>query len=141
MKNNLPFSSNPSNFLYGLDGTDLIVAVHDSYQDRIIPDGLGDISRIHSAVFVNRDRSHPVIYHFEGPEGSQNGVMFNVRGNDVFPLITTRECHPFDGMIDRFSAVGSKDHFFFYRAIDQLGYLFPGQLQCSRGLVTQLVLT
>ena len=78
VKDNLLFASDLRYLLNGLDGADLVVAVHDGHQDRIIPDGRGHIIRIHSSLLVNRDRGHPKVHHFKDPEGPENSIVLNV---------------------------------------------------------------
>ena len=67
-----------------LDGSDLVVCIHDGYENRIRPDCLFHIRRRDHAVLIDRQIRHLKSLRLKPLGGMKNGVVLNGSGDDVF---------------------------------------------------------
>ena len=95
--------------------------MHDGNQDGLVGNGIGHLLRIDPALIVYRNRSHLVAHRLKALETPYDGIVFDVRCDDVLALIGIGHRHSLDGMIDRFGAAGVEHHFLGHGRIDQFG--------------------
>ena len=125
----------PGDFLDGLDGPDLVIAVHDGHQDGLGGDGLGHLGRIHPSQRIHGNGTDLEIQHPQPAEGAQNGVVLDIGGDDMIAFFLVGQGHALDGLIDGFRAPGSENDFLGIGAVEQAGHLTPGLFQGLGGLV------
>ena len=70
----------------GLNHARFIVGVHGRNEDRIVPHGSGDGICRSTAVTIDGNIGHVIALFFQGLEGSQDGMVFDGRRNDVAAL-------------------------------------------------------
>ena len=141
MEGDIFLPGDPGDFRDGLDGPDFVVAVHDGDQDGLGGDGPGHLVRVHPAVVIHGNGTDLEVHHPQPADGAQDGVVFDIGGNDVIALFLVGPDHTLDGLIDGLRAPRSKDDFLGIGAVEQAGHLAPSLFQRLGGLVAQLVLT
>jgi hypothetical protein len=88
----------------GLDGADLVVCVHDGNQDRIGPDRLAHVLRIHPAATIHRHPGQLVSAFLQVLHGLEHGVVLYGGGDEMAALLLLRIRRPGDGPVVGFGA-------------------------------------
>ena len=141
VKDHLLFASDGADFLDGLNGSGLVVAVHDRYKDGFVGDGIGDFLGVDPPALVHRHGSHLVPHRFESAKAPDDCVVLDVRGDDMFAFLGVGHGHALDGMIDRFGAAGVEHDFLGKCGVDQASHRFPGALEGFGRRLSTFVLT
>src|SRR5262245_34654969 len=74
-----------------LDGSDLVIGMHDAHEDRARRDRLAEIVGIKAACAVNGQIRHTCAEAFEKTARLNNCRMLDPRGDDVIALVAKRE--------------------------------------------------
>jgi hypothetical protein len=92
-----------------LDGSNLVVGMHDADKDRARGDRLAQIVRINATGAVNGQVGHTCTEAFEETTRFNNCRMLNTRGDDVIALVATREECALESKIIRFAAAAREN--------------------------------
>ncbi len=92
-----------------LDGSDLVVAVHDGNEDRVGCQGPCDRGRVHAAFGVDLEARDAETVRRERTTGIEHGLVLGRGGDDVARPAQFRE--PFDGQVVRLGRAGREDDF------------------------------
>jgi len=118
-----------------LDGTDLVVGVHDGHQDGIGGDGPLNVGGVYHSVLVHRQHGDAVALAFEPLAGLQHRRVFDGRGDDVVAALTIGGGHTLDGAVVGLAAAAGEDDLG-RLAAQQRRHLCAGALDRPLGLHT-----
>ena len=91
MEKNAVFPADGADLPDRLDGSDLIVGIHDADQASIIPDSSFDFVRMDDSVLMHIQQGNCEAFLFQLLQGMQHRVMFKSGGNDMhLPVFPTR---------------------------------------------------
>ena len=81
-----------SGFFYGLQGTDLIIGVHNGHQNSFPCNGTFQILQADTALFIYRKISYPVALFLKLPHGLQNRRMLDLCRDQVLSPAAVGVC-------------------------------------------------
>ena len=123
----------------GLDRADFVVGHLDGDQDGLVGDGLFHGRRVHQAVGIHIQGGYFIVHQAEGAQGVENGLVFDIGGDDVPAFFPLGKGHAFDGLVDGFGAPGGEDDVLGV-GVEQGRGLVPGLIQgLCRGLAEAMI--
>src|SRR4051794_2273678 len=69
-----------------LNGSHLIIGVHDGHKDRLVSDSCREMRWIDQAITINREDGDYIALTFEEAEWRRDGRVLNCRGDDVIAV-------------------------------------------------------
>jgi len=139
MKQDAVFAANSSQLGNGLDGTNLIVGGHGTYEDGIGTQGLLEINGIYSAFLVYGQVSDPesflLLQVFAAVE---HGMMLDGRCDDVFAFVFFQASCAKDRKVGAFSSAAGKYDFAGF-AFQDRGSAVARFIQQSTGLTADMM--
>src|SRR2546429_1161154 len=109
VEQDLVLAGNAGAVLDRLDGSNLVVGMHDADKDRARCDRLADIVGINAACAINGQIRHACAEAFEKTARLDDGRMLDTGGDDVIAVITKREECALEGKIIRLAAAARKN--------------------------------
>ena len=107
-----------------VDGTQLIVDMHDAGQDRIRPQALRDGLGLNQPLGIGRHVGHLETAGFQPGTAVENGLVLDRRGHDVAPACLVKFRHALDGEVVGFGRTG-REHDLPRVGTQQVGDLAP----------------
>ena len=99
----------PAQLFDGLYGSDLVIDIHDAYQDRVRPDGGSQGFRIHTAVSVHGKEGHLIALSLQKLQGLIDGGMLDAEAYDVLSPLSPAKGRADEGQIVRLRSPGGKE--------------------------------
>ena len=116
-----------ADLLYGLYGADLIVGMHDRYQDGVLPDGRFDRLRGYLSFGIDGQICHFKSLLLQKPHGLQDRRMFDHRRNQMASAAPHGHGRADDGQVVGFGPAGGIDQ------VSGPDFQYPGQNGGSPG--------
>ena len=128
VEDNALFAADRADLRDGLDGTDLVIGVHDRHKAGVLADGAAHLLGRDDAVFVDVQQRDLVAVFLKLLERMQYRVMLKRRGNDVFfALLRADGRRGENGLVVRLAAAGGEGD------LPRLGTQTPGYRFARRG--------
>jgi hypothetical protein len=129
----------PREFGYRLDGADLIVAVHDRDEHRVVAQGSGEVVRMDGAVRTRHELGDLKAMLAEEMRRLQDRVVFERRDDDVAGVAATRCRDADDRRVIRLGASRGEDDLFGSRGTDRCRDPLAGFFERTGGIAAERV--
>lgn len=109
MKDDTVLAGDRGDFLNRLDGSDLVVGMHDGHEDCFPANRLAQLIRINQAVAVHGKVGNREATPFQELAGVENRVVFDRRGNEMAAFFLVRPGDLAKREVVRFGASGGEN--------------------------------